>query len=277
MLRPVLVIAAILTSLAACAATSATSATSGGVSCPSGDRGAISSTRSGADSALVPAGAEQVLLCRYTGLREPGRPAAFSLVGHALVADAATVTSLASQLNALPPTSGTYSCPSDDAGAIVAYFRYGAGPDDPVKVGTAGCEAISNGHVSRLALGAPVVAEIERLVPAAPAPRPATIAGYIQLCGGPAPGRCFVSTIGTCGAHGGCSTTDRVVILDAAGHRVARARLHHARFHVSVPPGRYTVKLLADGGGVHGQVVQVRHVRAHAGRTATVRFFFAVP
>jgi hypothetical protein len=106
--------------------------------------------------------------------------------------------------------------------------------------------------------------------------RRSTITGYVRLCGGPAPGRCFVATFGVCQAPVGCVTTDRVAVLDADGRQVAAQRLHHARFHVRVRPGRYTVELIGDGRRVHRQVMQRRHVSVRPGGQAVARFFFAV-
>jgi hypothetical protein len=40
--------------------------------------------------------------------------------------------------------------------------------------------------------------------------RHATVTGYVRLCGGPAPGRCFIGTFGVCQPPVGCVTTDRV-------------------------------------------------------------------
>ena len=45
--------------------------------------------------------------------------------------------------------------------------------------------------------------------------RSAAVSGYVQLCGGPAPGRCHVSTLRVCQALEGCVRTDRVEALDA--------------------------------------------------------------
>jgi hypothetical protein len=107
--------------------------------------------------------------------------------------------------------------------------------------------------------------------------RDAEVRGYVRLCGGPAPGGCRIETFGICQPGKGCVTTSRVAAVNASGKRVAVKRLHHARFRMSLAPGRYTIELLGDGTRVHGRVMQRQTVTARAHRTVVVRFFFAVP
>jgi len=107
--------------------------------------------------------------------------------------------------------------------------------------------------------------------------RNATVAGYVQVCGGPAPGRCFIETIGFCQAPEGCVTSNRVTAVGRAGRLVASQKLHHARFRMHLAPGRYTIELVGDGNHVHGRVMQRKTVIAKSHRTTVVRFFFAVP
>jgi hypothetical protein len=110
-----------------------------------------------------------------------------------------------------------------------------------------------------------------------PRARDATVKGYVRLCGGPAPGRCYINTIGFCEAPKGCVTSDRVAVLDARGRRVAEQRLHHARFNMRLPPGSYTVELLGDGKRARGHIMQRKEIIAREDRTAIVVFFFAIP
>jgi hypothetical protein len=107
--------------------------------------------------------------------------------------------------------------------------------------------------------------------------RSATVVGYVQVCGGPAPGRCFFETIGFCQAPEGCVTSDRVTAISEAGRAVTTQRLHHARFRLHLAPGRYTIELVGDGRHVHGRVMQRKTVIARSHRTTVIRFFFAVP
>ncbi len=108
-------------------------------------------------------------------------------------------------------------------------------------------------------------------------PRNAVIAGYVQVCGGPAPGRCRVEKIGLCTQPRGCVTSDRVAAIDSRGRRVAVGKLKRGRFRLLLTPGHYTIELLGDGRHVHGRVIQRRRATARAHRTATIRFAFDVP
>jgi hypothetical protein len=281
--RPALVVAAILVCGAgACVAGAFASSTPVQVVhdtvCPASTPQTVVSPRAGADTVLVPDGSRQLMLCRYTGLNDHD-PAALS--AQKLVQAQPTVTSLAAEINGLPaPPSGPLSCPADDGSEVLAFFRYASGSDNPVSVALTGCRLVSNGAITRTAAASDLVNRLKALVPVLPPPptkRNATISGYVRLCGGPAPGRCRKGTIGNCQPGQGCVTTDRIEVLDAAYERIAAARLHHARFSVRVPAGRYRVSLLADGRSVHGRVMATRTVIARAHRTTKVAFQFDVP
>jgi hypothetical protein len=97
------------------------------------------------------------------------------------------------------------------------------------------------------------------------------------VCGGPAPGHCFIETIGFCQAPEGCVSSDRVTAVGQAGRVVASQKLHHARFRMQLAPGRYTIELVGDGKHVHGRVMQRKTVIAKSHQTTVVSFFFAVP
>lgn len=107
--------------------------------------------------------------------------------------------------------------------------------------------------------------------------RDGIVAGYVRVCGGPAPGGCRIETFGICQPPEPCVSTDRVAVTDTRGRQVAEQSLRRARFRVRLRPGAYTVVLLGDGKGIHGRVIQRRQVTARAHHTATVAFFFAVP
>jgi cation transport regulator ChaC len=67
-------------------------------------------------------------------------------------------------------------------------------------------------------------------------------------------------------------------LLDAAGTVLATARLHRARFRITVAqPGRYTLKLLGDGRTTRGLVFAVSHATARSGQTSRVVFLLQVP
>jgi hypothetical protein len=123
-------------------------------SCPGSDRTVPRTTVAGATRELVPAGATSLLLCRYRGLN-PYRKR-FRLLGSGTVRAASKVAHLGAQLNALKVGgSGPIACPADDGSLIVAYFRYRDGSRDVVRIGTTGCEVVSNGPVNRWAAVAP--------------------------------------------------------------------------------------------------------------------------
>jgi hypothetical protein len=115
-------------------------------SCPALDQTKIVSTRAGSRTTLVPPGATSLLVCRYSGLRSK---TPFRLTSHAIVANHATVTSLAHGLNSLRPFTGIYACPAGTGAAIVDYFRYPTPPTDPVTVALDGCTSATNGHLTR--------------------------------------------------------------------------------------------------------------------------------
>jgi hypothetical protein len=107
--------------------------------------------------------------------------------------------------------------------------------------------------------------------------RPATVSGSVRVCGGPAPGGCRIETFGDCTPTMGCVTTNRVAAIDANGRQAALQRLTHARFHMRLAPGCYTIELLGGGRRIHRRVMQRKQVAARAGHTAVVRFVFDVP
>jgi hypothetical protein len=257
--------------------------------CPSHRPARVSSSRIGASLTLVPAGATQVVLCRYDGPFGASRASVahrFRLVA-TLTLNGARARRLAAELNHLPKM--TYRCDDVSGSAVVGFFGYPSGPRDPVTIGLAGCGTATNGHVIRSASlsGAPFADQLEALIHASPAnpqsigARDAAIAGYLWLCGGPAPGHCFRSTVGACSPPLGCSRTDRVVAIGTAGLIIAQQRLRFprpdGRFRLLVPPGQYAVELLADGSRIHDSLVQTVGVTARAGSTAKVIFVFDVP
>jgi hypothetical protein len=132
--------------------------------CPGYNRHVIGSTTIGSTAALVPAGAQQVLLCRYSGVGL-NRGKAVRLIALRLVHKRATVDRLAAEFNTLRPLGGAYNCPSDSGAAIIAFFRYGSASksDDPVTVGLSGCVTVTNGHLTRTAIWPPGPTLLRRL------------------------------------------------------------------------------------------------------------------
>lgn len=232
---------------AATASTLARSASSSGRSnlarvadrvCPGYDTHAMISTNNGAGTTLVPSGAQQVLLCRYSGVG-PDRAAAMRLLAHRLVADRATVARLAGELNELKPLTATVACPADSGAAIVAIFRYLplAKADDPVTVGLSGCLLVTNGHVRRAALSSPgprLVSQLQSLLSSRAGT--GTLIGAIRFVGGP-------SVLHRPPIAG------EVSVFTAAGRLIAREKVRAGQwFHFRLAPGRYE---LSDGASLH--------------------------
>ena len=269
--------------------------------CPEKAQSVVRSPAPGAQQQLVPPGALSVTVCRYRGLNDPNPRYANQLVGSARVADAKQVQSLGDQFNSLPPPSGApAACPADDGSSMLAIFEYSGSPADPVLVHPTGCSYATNGYTKgNVALkgGQTLRTELQHLTGCAsslenwwcnsdplpstntshPRRRDATVTGYIRLCGGPAPGRCYIETFTSCQPQQGCITTDRIAVIDNTGQRVATRKLHHARFHLRLLPGQYTIELLGDGKHAHGRVMQSKKITARAHRTAKVVFFYAIP
>lgn len=109
---------------------------------------------------LVRPGARGVLLCRYSGAS--AKPA-FHLVGSRL-AGVGLATTLTDRLNALPPVRGTYHCPMDDGSEILLVFQYAGGGTERVTVGLRGCNSVSNGRSSTLAVGRAGARLVDELV-----------------------------------------------------------------------------------------------------------------
>ena len=100
---------------------------------------------------LAPSGADQIRLCRYSGLNSHPR---LALVRARLVDRAGLVAQLVKRLDGLPSgPGGPVACPSDDGSQIVALVAYPNGREVRISVGLRGCELVSNGSVHRTASG----------------------------------------------------------------------------------------------------------------------------
>jgi len=99
---------------------------------------------------LAPSGAGAIRLCRYSGLNAHPR---LTLVNSRLLERPALVRQLVSEFDRLPSLHGAVACPADDGSQIVAVLAYPGGRDVTISVGLTGCEAVTNGSVSRTALG----------------------------------------------------------------------------------------------------------------------------
>lgn len=203
--------------------------------CPARDQHVPSSTTTGADRKLVPAGARQVLLCRYSGLG--GYPkligsGPFRLIAHHLITNHATLDSLASELNALKPASGVRACPNDNGTAIVAFFRYGSAPDadDPVTINLSGCSSVTNGRLQRSAVSSPgfrLVRQLEALAALTAPVRKGILTGRIVRVGG--------DPLATGGV---------ITVFDSQGKSMAHMTVQAGhRFRFTLPSGGYQLNV----------------------------------
>lgn len=214
-------------------------------------------------SPLVPHGAMQLTICDYNGMNATTSTPQFGLLAAAQTRSTATMRRITAELDALKPSHGTTNCPFDDASQAVLSFHYGSA-DVILDVGTNGCNEITSGSIHRLALGAPVVAQIEKLAQPVTGLRWATVVGHLRLCGGPAPGRCYIENY-----DGG----DRVVVHAPGDPWLAMATIEHGRFRFRVAAaGTYTFAFYAG----NTLVKQLRR-RLVAGRITHVVFLIPIP
>lgn len=235
--------------------------------CASDDQSPLVNDRAGASSSLVPSGAIALTVCRYNGLNATALAPQFGLAAIGTTDDQTTVSNLAGELDALKPTTGTYNCPSDDGSAVIAYFTYTTGVDDIVKVGLAGCNAITNAHITRLGLDAPVVGQLQALTRAVKL-KWARFSGQVEIRRVAEPDICTITQCPICPTN--CKAPTRVVAFNAKGDFLAQARLHddHFSFRVATP-GRYTLKLEATN-------KVLAKVKATARRGKTTRVVFRI-
>lgn len=239
----------------------------------------MASTRPGAKTALVPAGAVRVRLCRYSGLPDSGpdglpnpraHPAGFTLLAERLVGNRDLVERIAAALNAVKPIggSGAINCPSDSGSAVIAVFGYPQGAQDPVSIGLSGCHALTNGHVSRLALEAGGVAQVASLTPVRSGfvdAHESRIHGIVRQCGGQAPG--------------GCRPVRRqdgeiIKVMSPTGDETAEVEVSEGHFTAVVAPGEDRLEMVHGWDGRHPLLE--RHVRVRGGRTAQVHLVLEV-
>jgi hypothetical protein len=115
--------------------------------------------RAAALKVLVPHGADSLLVCRY-GLGTRG----FTLTDAGLADTTDVVSRITDGLDAIT-ASKHLICPDDELlGGETLTFSYRSGPDVLLTVNLGGCLQISNGHITRPGLDAPVLAELEALL-----------------------------------------------------------------------------------------------------------------
>lgn len=137
--------------------------------CPANDRAPIVSQAPGAGRSLVPRGAISLTVCRYNGLA--GAPRSVRAVGpNKLVAagvtgDQTMIAKVTAELDAIRPTrpGAAFGCPADFGSKLLAFFAYRSRAGDVVTIDLSGCNTITNGHVRRLGLSAPVIGQLTGL------------------------------------------------------------------------------------------------------------------
>ena len=228
------------------------------------------SIRTGARKVLVPHGAISLTVCRYNGMNANDGVPQFGLLGVGETADRATIDQLTDELDALKSERGVINCPMDDSSQDVAYFDYASGPSIVVTAGTNGCNDITNGHIHRLGLGKPLVSQLSAIAKPIDTFKWATVVGHIQLCGGPAPGRCWFQ-------KQTYPYASRAVATNSNGLWVAMAQLTHNRFRFTIAtPGRYSFELMGSGKHINTVISRTR-ATVRAGATTTVVFTIPVP
>ena len=218
-----------------------TSTTSSG--CAASDAGfALRSTRAGATTSMVPAGAKTLMICRYNGMNAFGGVPQWGLRGKGATSDPATITALARALNALKPVprNEAFSCPSDDSSSLLAFFGYASGASNPVTIDIGGCGNVTNGHLSRMFGGAITQRMLALVKPVklATATLEGTIAG------------CVRSQL----AKRDCPQPDRVVVRIGSGWIGLVQPAHgHFRLHLAIG-GRVTISLYGEGQRVNALI-----------------------
>jgi hypothetical protein len=224
--------------------------------------------RTGVRRTLVPPGAVSLTVCRYNGMNALGGTPQFGLRGIGVTSDRATIGQFTRELDALKPTHGIYNCPFDDDSEDLVSFGYDSGASVLVTVDPGGCNEITNGHVKRLGLDKPVVAQIGAL-----AAKPvkgltwATVVGHIRLCGGPAPSRCWTSG----------SMVGQVVADNSSNVWVAMSQQHKGRCRFTIAtPGHYTFRAMGTGKQTNA-VLAKTSATVRAGVTTNVVLTIPVP
>jgi hypothetical protein len=234
--------------------------------CSYDDRGPLwpQDVRIGARKQLAPPGAVSLTICGYNGMNASLSAPQFGLVSNGGTFDRRVIDRITARLDRLKPAHGSYSCPMDQESDDVLTFEYASGPAVVVTVDTGGCGVIDNGHIKRLALGVPIAAEIAaQSVTTAAVEWPAVV-GHLRLCGGPAPGRCYIENF---------DSADRVVVTNANGLWVAMAPVDRGRFHFRVAnPASDTFALYAGN-----KLVKKLKRYVTFGKTTRVVFLIPIP
>lgn len=115
-----------------------------------GEREAVTRRNAKSQKAVVPAGAKEMLLCRYWGygmLKQTRKTQkrAGTLMSERRFERPSLVRSLSREFDRTRPAHGTYSCPFDDGANLYAEFSYADQPNVVVEAHLHGCGFVDNG------------------------------------------------------------------------------------------------------------------------------------
>lgn len=106
----------------------------------------------------------------------------------------------------------------------------------------------------------------------------ATLAGQVELCGGPTAAPCRLLTGRISGCEGSaCNTLSEIGLFTLGGRLLGTTPLSRGRFTFNAQPGGYIIELLrvpTGSGSRHaqGQAAQIIRIQARAGKTTKVVF-----
>jgi len=115
-----------------------------------GEGEAVTQRNARSQKAVVPAGAKEMLLCRYWGYgmlkqtRETQKRAG-TLMSERRFERRSLVRSISGEFDRARPAHGTYSCPFDDGANLYAEFSYPDQPNVVVEAHLHGCGFVYNG------------------------------------------------------------------------------------------------------------------------------------
>jgi hypothetical protein len=120
---------------------------------------------------LVPDGADSLIACRYgLGTSNPSGTSGLRLTAAGHAGNAAEITRITDGLDAIKPSRHVI-CPDFEVlGGETVTFFYRSGPSVILTVNLGGCLQISNGHLTRPGIDAPVLSEIQALLRPVKAP-----------------------------------------------------------------------------------------------------------
>jgi cytochrome c5 len=240
--------------------------------CARDDLQRVTRPRPGAPATpLVPHGAMLLTICNYNGANATAGTPQYGLLGSYRTRSAKTIRRLTIELDGIkpPPAGAVYNCPAEEGNRAIMYFYYGSAAV-VVTVGTDGCNSIDSGPISKLGLGAPVVAQIQSLARPVKLKWP-TVVGHVRLCGGP------VLRSGRTRCFSADGDVTKVEAINSSNRVAAMAGVRRGRFRFRVAsPGRYSFKLTRNAAAKFDVLTRTT-ATLRAGRTTKVVLTVPVP